>query len=283
MYFLVSGLAFILLAFLLTPPNNFSENSILTVPEGVGLQEISQMLEREGLIRSPFWFRTFAISMSGERAMQAGEYYFGKPQSSFVLAWRITHGEYEIETVRVTVPEGFTVEEISNLVDERFPRFDHRAFEATAPVGFLFPDTYFLPVTATASSTIKMMRENFQRKLAPLQGEIDSSNRTLEEIIVMASILEGEVKTREDRELVSGILWKRLSIGMALQVDVDRWTYENRGLPPAPVNNPGLVSIESALRPKESPYLYFLTDKDGTAHYSRTFDEHKEKIDKYLR
>lgn len=99
----------------------------------------------------------------------------------------------------------------------------------------------------------------------------------------MASILEGEVKTREDREIVSGILWKRLSIGMALQVDVDRWTYENRGLPPAPVNNPGLVSIEAALRPKESPYLYFLTDKDGTAHYSRTFDEHKEKIAKYLR
>ena len=113
--------------------------------------------------------------------------------------------------------------------------------------------------------------------------DIESSGRTLKEIIIMASLLEAETKTKEDREIVSDILWKRLKLRMPLQVDSDMGTYEFVGLPENPINNPGLVSIDAALHPTSTPYLYFLTGDDGTMHYSRTFDEHVAKKLKYIK
>lgn len=99
----------------------------------------------------------------------------------------------------------------------------------------------------------------------------------------MASILEREAKGDQDREQISGILWKRLSIGMALQVDAAPETYKERGLPDSPIGNPGLESIYASLYPKTTPYLYYLHDKQGMIHYARSFAEHKANIAKYLK
>lgn len=134
--------------------------------------------------------------------------------------------------------------------------------------------------------------------------EVEKSGRSLEDIIVMASILEGEAKTREDMEIVSGILWKRIEIGMPLQVDTSFVyilgkatedltlsdlevkspynTYLYKGLPPGPISNPGLDSIRAAVNPTTTPYLYFLTGNDGKMYYARTFDEHVKNKQKYL-
>ena len=127
--------------------------------------------------------------LGGERDMKAGQYFMSHPQNTFVIAWRVLHGNYNIETVRLTIPEGFTVDKISALFDERFAFFDHESFKVLAPEGYLFPDTYFVPVTATASSTIKLLYDNFLRKIASSSLNVESSGRTLEEIIVMASII----------------------------------------------------------------------------------------------
>ncbi len=281
--FLLVSLGFLALLTILMPPSDFPRGSMVEIEEGVGLQTISLKLEEEKIIRAPFWFRVFAILMGGERSMKAGEYYFEKPQSTLEIAWRLTHGLYGVENVRLVVFEGFTKEKIADLFDEQFLRFEKQTFLSKAPEGYLFPDTYFVPVTASAEWVIQLMKGNFNRKVKPLLLEVEKSEHFFEEILIMASILEGEVRTREDREIVSGILWKRIEIGMPLQVDVERTTYESRGLPEKPVNNPGLVSLESALRPKKTSYLYFLTDASGTTHYSITFDEHKEKISRLLR
>ena len=281
--FLAGIIVLVVLASGIAPPRHFPTGTIITVPEGSGLHALAQSLENQGVIRSPFWFRTGATILRGEHNMKAGQYYLESPQSSFVLAWRILRGDHKIKTVKLTIPEGFTVSEISALFDEEFSFFENSLFEMTAPEGYLFPDTYFVPVTATATSTVKLMHDNFIRKIFPVMPEVEVSGRTLEDIIIMASLLEAEVKTKEDKEIASGILWKRLKMGMPLQVDSEMWTYEFAGLPKKPINNPGLVSIEAALHPTTTPYLYFLTDEDGTAHYARTFDEHKTNIDKHLR
>ena len=266
----------------LTPPGDFPSGSIITVAEGSGLEVLSYELEKENVIRSPFWFRVAAILFGGERDMKAGQYYLERPQSPFVIAWRIRYGRHNIESVKITVPEGFTVKKISALFDARFPFFDNSLFEKTAPEGYLFPDTYFMSVTATATSSVKIMRDNFIRKIFPVMPEIESSGKELEDIIAMASLIEGETNNQTDREIVSGILWKRLKLGMALQVDVEMKTYEFPGLPDAPINNPGLASIRTAIHPTSTPYLYYLTGKDGKMHYSKTFDEHQTNIAKYL-
>jgi len=265
-----------------TPPRSFPSGSIVTIEEGLSLYELGEILEKGHVIRSPFWFRTVSIILGGEYDMKAGQYLMPEPESVFLISWRVFHGDYKIETVKLTIPEGFTIEKISALFDERFTFFDHGAFVAEAREGYLFPDTYFFEVTATASSSIKLLTDNFSRKISIIRPEIESSGLSLEKIITMASLLEAEAKTKEEREIASGILWKRLKLGMPLQVDSETGTYKFIGLPESPINNPGLVSIIAALHPTSTPYLYFLTDKDGTMHYAKTFDEHKKNIIKYL-
>ena len=268
------AILFVVVFWRISPPVSFPAGSIITVSDGSGLYQLANDLKQDQVIRSPFWFRVAAIILGGERDMKAGEYSMSRPQNTFLVAWRILHGRHDIETVKLTIPEGFTKEKISNLFDQRFQFFDHENFMKLAPEGYLFPDTYFIPVTATVSSTIKLLTDNFERKTKDLKIN--------EEVVIMASLLEGEAKLEEERKLASGILWKRLKLGMPLQVDVEMRTYEFPGLPEVPINNPGLVSIKAALHPTVSPYLYFLTDKEGKMHYAKTFDEHKINITKYL-
>lgn len=273
---------FVIGSFFTTPPFTFPTGTMITIPEGIGLYSLAEKLKEEKVIRSPFWFRTAAIILGSEYDMKAGQYLMSHPQNVFAVAWRIFRGNYGVEMVKLTIPEGFTVAKISSLFDDRFMSFDHENFITSASEGYLFPDTYFIPITATASSTIELMNDNFTRKISSILPDIKSSGRTLEEIVTIASLLEAETQTKEDRAMASDILWKRLDMEMPLQVDAETGTYKFVGLPKNPINNPGLVSIEAAIHPTPTPYLYFLTGKDGKMHYAKTFDEHKKNIIKYL-
>jgi UPF0755 protein len=299
------SLIFVFLVWALTPPSGFPSNSIVVVPDGSGLSGIANELDKVGAINSTLKFRLLAYLMGGERRMKAGEYALEKPQGALLLAWRIRQGSHNIKTEKITIPEGFTVKKISALFGTEFPFFDNRIFEIEAPEGYLFPDTYFMPVTATASTTIRLLRDNFVRKIFDLMPEVEKSGKTLEDIVTLASILEGEANNWTDRQIVSGILWKRLALGMALQVDASFVyvngkttkeltqddlkidspynTYLYPGLPPTPISNPGLESLRAAIHPTTTPYLYFLTGDDGKMYYSRTFDEHVLNKQKYIR
>jgi UPF0755 protein len=287
-----------------TAPRNFPTHTIVTVRSGAGLVEVANTLKDTGVIRSASWFRTVIVALGGESKLQSGDYHFSYPQNIYSVASKIIHGDYGIERVKVTIPEGFTKKKIQSLFDERFTAFDHREFMNAAKEGYLFPDTYPIPVNATASSTIALLHDNFLKKIFPYSGEIAASGRSLNEIITMASIIESEANTKIDRTIVSGILWKRLKQGLPLQVDATL-TYINgkeskdmtqadlavdspynsyvyKGLPPTPIANPGLESIEAALRPATSTYMYFLTGNDGKMYYAKTFDEHRANIQKHL-
>ena len=298
-------LTFIFLLWAVVPPGNFPTGTIVVVPQGSGLKGVANELNKVGAIGSSFKFRILAYILGGERRLQAGEYALSKPQGALWLAWRIREGQHDIKSEKITIPEGFTIKKISALFNEEFPFFDNRAFEREAPEGYLFPDTYFMPVTATASSTIRIMRDNFVRKIFDLMPEVEKSGKTLEEIVTMASIIESETNTDEARPIVSGILWKRIAAGLPLQVDAALTyvtgrssaeltqedliltspynTYTNLGLPPSPISNPGLESLKAALHPTTTPYLYFLTGDDGKMYYARTFEEHVANKQKYIR
>jgi len=289
----------------ISPPLPFPSGTVVTVEDGTHLLQLSQKLQEDNVVRSPFWFRLVAITLGGERRMRAGQYLMARPQSSFVIAWRILHGNHGIETIKMTIPEGFNVARITDLFDDRFPSFDREFFLDNAPEGYLFPDTYFMPITATASSTIKLMQDNFSRQIKKEFPEENFDGHRLGEIIIMASIIESEAKSAEDRDIISGILWKRLELDLPLQVDaafvyvngkttkeltkadlgIDSPfnTYKYKGLPPTPISNPGLESIKAAINPAETKYLYFLTGDDGKMHYSETFEDHVEKKSKYIK
>ena len=127
------------------------------------------------------------------------------------------------------------------------------------------------------------MRANFEKKILTLKPDIALSGKTEKEIIIMASLIEGEAKGDADREIISGILWRRITIGMPLQVDVALTTYKTKGLPNSPINNPGLEALKAAIYPKSSSYLYYLHDKKGVIHYAKSFNEHQKNVLKYLK
>ena len=137
--------------------------------------------------------------------------------------------------------------------------------------------------------TLELFWSYLSAELAKLFGKIKESKkefkskRSFEDIIIMASIIEKEAKGDADRAMISGILWKRISIGMPLQVDAAPETYKSRGLTKSAISNPGLEAIKSAIYPQKSPYLYYLHDKNGGIHYAKNFSEHQSNEQKYLR
>ncbi len=263
-------------------PKNFPTGAILNIKEGSSLRSISKYLEENNVIDSRVFFETLVIIFEGEKVV-SGDYLFESKISVFEVARRVSSGERHLAPVKVTIPEGFNVVDIAKAFVLKLPKFNQDNFYREAKEGYLFPDTYFFLTTDNEEDVLQSMFDNFEKKIKPIRLEIISSGKSEKDIIIMASIIEKESKGDADREFISGILWKRLKIGMPLQVDADPNTYKTKGLPKNPIANPGLKAIKAAIYPKVSSYLYYLHDKDGNIHYATTFAEHVSNKLKYLK
>ncbi len=270
--------------FFVSAPSNFVPGTTVEIEKGVGLHSVSLKLKNANVIRSRVVFEAFAVLYGAESRIVAGNYTFEKELKVWHVASRISGGGRFAAPVIVTIPEGFDINQIADAVSLKLKNFNKALFLTTAKSkeGYLFPDTYYFFSADTEQQVIKSMSDNFNKKIEPLRDEIIASGHTEEEIIIMASIIERESKGDQDRALVSGILWKRFSIGMRLQTDAAPQTYKTIGLPKSPIANPGLESIKASIHPESSSYLYYLHDKDGNIHYAKNFEEHKRNIKKYL-
>ncbi len=285
-WFLAATAFFMFLGFIFwRAPTGFPISSNFNLSEGKTLIEVSVELKEAELIKSLLWFQFFAIVFGGEKHVVAGDYFFDRPISVFTIAWRITHGWYYQKGIKVMIWEGLNTTEIADRLLERLPSFDSENFKILAKTeeGYLFPDTYYFFPSIKPVEVIRIMKNNFNLRTAFLADELVASGQSLNAVITMASIIEREAGPRDDRSIISGILWKRLKKGMRLQVDVEPGTYKYYGLPEKPIGNPGLDSIEAALRPKESPYFYYIHEDSGNIHYAKTYTEHRANIRKYLR
>lgn len=293
--------------FAFSTPSDFPTNASIIIEPGQSLTSIVTELDSMHVVRSGIVLRSAIILLGGERKVTAGLYEFPKAQNVLSIAKRIVRGEYGYTPVKMTIPEGTNVFKIASVVHEKFPHIDEQEFLTLIKPkeGYLFPNTYFFPPKATPDMIISMMSNEFEKELKPLATDIVVSGHSLQEVITMASILEGEVQTKEDRKMVADILWRRIQNGMPLQVDstfayingktsaeltlkdlkVDSPynTYVYKGLPPGPISNPGLESIEAAIHPTPNNYLYFLSDKDGITHFARTHEEHVKNKEKHLK
>ncbi|MFA6000242.1 MAG: endolytic transglycosylase MltG [Candidatus Paceibacterota bacterium] len=269
--------------FFLSAPGDFPADAIANIEEGKNLRNVSFYLKNQHIIRSRLAFEAFAILYGGERHLISTDYFFEDPLPVYEIARRISKGERHLAPVKVTIPEGFTVAEAAQVLSSKLINFNEENFMKEAREGYLFPDTYFFLTTGDEQDVLKATQMNYEKKVAPLRNDFSAFKKTEKEIIVMASIIEKEAKGDADRALISGILWRRLSIGMALQVDAAPITYKERGLPKSPIANPGLEAIKAAIHPQSSPYLYYLHDKDGGVHFARSFAEHINNKNKYLK
>lgn len=288
------------------PPKAFNGAAIFSIENGATLDEVARALKTGDYVRSEFFLKAVIFGVySGTDSVTAGDYLFDRPMSVFRVARRIASGNYQLNTIKVTVPEGLNKFEIAKLLQEKFSDFDSVAFISMAAEGYLFPDTYFFRQNATPAEIIKAMTDNFEKKIGDYRDDIMKFGRTLEDTVIMASIIETEARQSETRKIIAGILWKRIDMGMPLQVDVSFKyvngkttpdltlndleidspynTYKYSGFPPTPIANPGIESMLAAISPISNNYLYFLSDKNGQMRYAATFDEHKRNKRIYLR
>jgi len=288
------------------PPRDFPVGTLISVPEGDTVATVAQRLEEERVIQSADLFLLFARMPHVGGKVRFGEYYFETPQNAWEVVSRMTAGVFGLDPVRVTLPEGVTVAEVAETLEDKMPSFPRDRFLEIAKKkeGYLFPDTYFFLPNTNPKQIVKVMEENFHEKTKDIRRNIQNTEKTLEEIVIMASIIEKETIEYADMKLVSGILWERINIGMPLQVDAPFVysigknsftltyddletdspynTYTNRGLPPTPIANPGIRALDAAVNPKESSYLFFLSDMQNNMHYAEDFEEHKRNKRLYL-
>ncbi len=282
-FFSVSILIIVSYYLFSAPFNN--KDVVIHISSEDNLKIISSELEVKKVIRDKDVFYIIARVFSLSLDIKRGDYKFEKGTNAFSVAFQLYKAKHNIEPIKITLREGLTNEEMANIFADKLPEFRKDLFlqNSNDLEGYLFPDTYFFFPLTTYDEIIKEMNDNFKNKTNKIKGDIENSKRNLEDIIIMASIIELESNGRGDREIISGILWKRFDIGMPLQVDVDRNTYKEKGLPDEPICNPGIDSIIASLNPKDSSYLYYLHDDSGRVYFAKNYDEHKLNINRYLK
>lgn len=285
--YLLSLVLFLILFyfFFLGAPKNFPVGVVVKIEPGMSLRSVSLKLKNEQFIRSRVLFEAFVIVLGGEKQVISANYFFESKLSVYEIARRISKGEHDMAPVSVTIPEGFDRNQIGDVFVSKLSDFNKANFllQSKNLEGYLFPDTYFFLTTNNEKDVIESMHKNFEKKINPLLSEITISGKTEKDIVIMASIIEREANGNSDRDIISGILWKRISINMPLQVDAAPETYKVKGLPANPISNPGLESIKAAIHPKSTPYLYYLHDNDGDIHYAKSFTEHVKNKLRYLK
>ncbi|TSC69267.1 MAG: UPF0755 protein [Parcubacteria group bacterium Gr01-1014_66] len=329
-FMLLATGSFLLVQEISVPHTRHTRPHQVTIPQGYGSRKIGGLLKEEGIVRSKWVFVTY-VSLRGQASsLKPGTYTFFSTSTIPDIMRALLKGsgnEYVI-----TIPEGWNIQDIDAYLaregifpPQQFAQFAHAQFRpvlATSSLladlpsgknleGFLFPDTYRIFLEASTSALTIRMLENFQRKLTPeLRAEIVRQKKDVYTFVIMASLLEREVRSDRDRALVSGILWKRIQKNIPLQVDATIYyikkmdarvsgnnsritlqdtkipslynTYLHKGLPPAPICNPGLSALMAALFPEESPYFYYLSAPDGTTIFSHTLEEHNRAKVRYL-
>lgn len=301
-----------------TPNSDSTEKITMEIEQGATLDKIVQGLIDSGVLKEN-WSKYFEIYMKLNKLVpkiQAGVYEIPKNLNIKELASVIQSSQEQ--SVWITIPEGLRKDEIANIIEQEFskisdPQFSSEeflslttdsTFISTLEIpytvndleGYLFPDKYSFSVNANTQDILGILLTNFQRKV----GFTD----TYEDLIV-ASMVEREGYTSQDRPMIADIIQRRYREGWLLQIDATLlypkkdWkapitladkqddnpynTYKKQGYPPTPICNPGLAAIKAVREPKTNNYYYYIHDTNGNVHFARTLDEHNQNVQKYLR
>lgn len=308
-----------------------AEAIIVDVAPGASIHQVATDLASHGLIRGTLAFRVLARLKGG--SIKVGEYEMTAGMSASAILGKLVRGD--VVTHPFTIPEGYTVRQIGDLLASKGfidrARWDHLVYDGSsvfndytflpakastpgkgAPSGFrvsrlegfLFPDTYQYVQGMTEEQIIRMMLDQFRAEFTPEMEQLaNASGKTVQQIVTLASIVEREAQVDAERPIIAGVFTNRLRIGMNLgscatvnfllerprdilslkdlEIDSPYNTYRNAGLPPGPIANPGLASLQAALAPASTDYLYFVSKFDGTHAFAKTLAEHQRNVALY--
>ncbi len=320
----LGGVGALFFAPLFIPLSGEKKEYVITITNSMPQEKVVKTLQEKGLIHSQIPFELYLKIMYGSGHFKEGEYRIFSPISAVSVAKLFFQGP-KIQERTIKIIEGWNRKDIAKYLEKEgvgraddFLELTHTvepfadiALLSKKPInvdmeGYLFPDTYRIFSDAKPQDIVRKLIANLESKItAEMLSEIRSHGQTVHEALTLASIVEREVQTDTDRALVADLLYRRIKLGMPLQVDStisfitgkqnDRSsltdlqidspynTYKYKGLPPGPIANPGLSSIRAVVYPKANEYLFFLTTPEGEVKYARTYAEHLENKRKYLK
>jgi len=306
LFFIVSLILLVAILFITSVYFPLEENSttriVVNIPSGTNAKEIVNVLGNNEVIRkNNYTFRILIKSMKLEDQLKYGEYNLSPSMNMLQILDKLVKGE--VITYKITIPEGYTCKQIAELLEKKeiaekevFLELVKDSEKTTE--GYLFPDTYEVPKKYGAENTVKLMLSNFNQIATKnkFENKAEEIGFSLDEIIILASIIEKEAKFSDEKSKVSSVFHNRLKTGMKLQscatiqyileepkekldendlkIDSPYNTYLYKGLPPEAICNPGLDSIMAALDPEEGDYLYFVLGENGRHIFSKTYQEH---------
>lgn len=302
----------------LMPASRQKKTVIVEIPRRCGAREIAHRLRSLGLIRSQWAFLAVGRLLGELGHLQAGEYELDPTMSPVEILDKLSRGD--VRAYWITIPEGTTLRDVARILEQQRladpTRFMLLATRAGLRLGsdygitrrnlegYLFPDTYKVPRGMSEEQLVRMMLAAFRREvLRGMREEIQTRTNGLsvEDSIILASLVEREARLPEERARIAGVLLNRLRRGMPLEcdatvqyalgktkprllyedlkIDSPYNTYRHAGLPPGPICNPGRAAIRAALKPEKHDYLFYVADgKTGGHLFSRTFAEHQAAI-----
>lgn len=306
----------------LKPVEASAEEVDITIPKGASAKQIGEILEEHGLIRNAKIFYYYARLKGTGTNLQAGDYRLKPGMEIDEILEKFAKGEVYMETFTFTIPEGLTVPQIANLLADKGyvnkeaflkevneGRFDYE-FLKEIPAnqdrkyrleGYLFPETYEMKKGATEHEIIDRMLKQFDSVISDeWRSELKKRNMTLDQAVILASIVEREAVLDDERPIIAGVFYNRMNNDWLLQscatvqyvldkhrdvityadleVESPYNTYKHEGLPPGPIANPGKASLQAVIYPDQNDYFFFVTKKDGSnGHlFSKTYEEHKK-------
>ncbi|MDX1582961.1 MAG: endolytic transglycosylase MltG [Thermoanaerobaculia bacterium] len=305
---------------LVTPYKGFEGDEIIVeIERGWTSERIMQTLREKGVLRDEYVPLAYLKLFHSDDFLKAGHYRFEGQARPVDIVMTLLEGKTLLSSV--TIREGLDRFEIARIMsDAGFGSTDQweratsdptlildLAPEADSLEGYLFPDTYLIAPGSTAQSIVEQMVSNFRSNFGDELAYIDT-DLSVHETVTLASIVETEARLAEERALIAGVYLNRVQKGMLLQADPtviyalklrDDWdgnikksdlkiespynTYRNRGLPPGPIANPGLASLQAASRPARTEFLYFVSRNDGSHVFARNLREHNRNVHEYQR
>lgn len=303
-----------------SPYQGYAGNTVVQIDSGMSVAAIGKKLESQGVIADARYFRRYYRLFFAGRKLKAGEYLFDGPLSMRQVIEKLEQGKAIL--YKVTVKEGLWIGETAQVFEQAglFPASEFmRAASSTALIrdldpeatdleGYLFPDTYLVRKDITAremaAAMVERFRQNFNNTAIWRARDIGFTPR---QAVIMASLIEKETANRDERFLVSSVFHNRLRQNMLLDCDSTiiyalkkagvydgdiRWndlksdspynTRRHRGLPPGPIASPGYASLEAALYPENTEYLYFVAKDDSSHYFSRSLAEHNRAVRKFI-
>ncbi len=289
-------------------PTEAGQEKVIVVQKGETLEQIAKKLAEAGLIRNDLAFRIYLRLEGKQPTVQAGTFKIKSGLSVEEVLQILAVGRVD---KWITFPEGLRLEEVAAQLEKEFA-IKKEDFLKEAKEGYMFPDTYLLPIDADAKKIASILEENFDKRFdQTLRNKLKPLGLSLKQAVILAAIVEREAKSGSERPIIAGILLKRWREGAKLEADATvqyslgyqeqekTWWKKNlteqdlatdspyntrkfAGLPPVPICNPGLEALKAISEPKATDYYYYLHDKDGQVHFAKTLDEHNANVSKYL-